>query len=373
MKKTTVIFAALALLSAACNKETPGFVPEGATLSFSIGEIETRASVAGTSAESIMQTLDVYVFFNDSGMGAANGQLETYRRYTPKTTAFSISGNEAIKISLGAKTVVFVANAPSNMAASIKCISDYNNWSAHSWTFAQNSTDMFTMSSKKELTVTGDVRLDSSTDSTLMLKRQVSRVEFKGFKNDLPSSLGKLSLEGAFLYNVNKNIDNSTGTDNNYWRKKDVATALGETSVEKLVNPGAYLPAAAKCTGSLSKGASWAEKDENRYFMYGFPNPVAESTDASTKDWVTKLVIQTKVNGIRYYYPIGIKGMESNKTYVINNVTVSRLGSTSPDKYVSTAALSISVTVKDWDTGTITGNYNGILEGNDIQGWTISL
>ena len=373
MRIITVIFAAAALAMAACDKENPGPSPEGAELSFSIGGMETKASVAGTNAESTMQTLDVYVFFNDSGLGAANGQLETYRRYTPGSTTFSISGKDAIKISLGAKTVVFVANAPSDMVAGIKKKSDYDNWSAHSWTFAQNATDKFTMSLMKELTVTGDVRLDSSADPSLMLRRQVSRVELKGFKNDLPSALGKLTLEGAYLYNVNKSIDNSTGSDDNYWRKKDVATALGETAIEKLVNPGAYLPASAKCTGSLSKGASWTEKDDYKYFMYGFPNPASEAADASGKDWVTKLVIQTKVNGIRYYYPIGIKGMEANKTYVVNNVTVSRLGSTSPDKYVSTAALSISITVRDWDTGTITGNYNGILEGNDAQGWTINL
>ncbi|MBQ5528298.1 MAG: hypothetical protein IIU05_04520 [Bacteroidales bacterium] len=373
MKRKAIVYAAVILLASACEKEAAQQSPGGASLSFHIGEPETKAYVASSSAESMMKSLDVYVFFNDNGLGSANGQLETYRHYTPGTSTFEISGKDAIKVSHGAKTVAFVANAPSDMPAGIRSISDFNNWETHSWSFSDNAIDKFVMTSKKNITISGDIRLDSTKDSTLMLKRLVSRVEFKGFRNDLPASLGKLTLEGAYLYNVNKTIDNSAGADDNFWRKKDAGTALSDAAVEKLVNPGAYLPSAARFAGSLAKGSSWSEKKENKYYMYGFPNPVPEASDAGSKDWVTKLVIQTKVNGIRYYYPIGLKGMESNKTYVINNVTVSRLGSTSPDKYVSTASLSLSISVLDWTTGNVTGNFNGTLEGNGSDGWTISL
>jgi len=350
----TALAAMAFILAAACSTEgiMERQMPES-TISFTISSAapHTKAGLQ-TSAEQMMKTLDVFVFFKDGS--AAEGQLENYLHVTPNSTSYS----GQIKVQQGVKSVVFAANLPSDYPGQIKTLSDYEGLA---WSFAQNARDSFVMDVKAEV----NVNSASYSMDNVNLVRQVSRVELKKVTSSLPSSYGAVTLVGAWLHNVPKvKGETDYSADAKFWRKTDL-DASGNEAVKKMMDPGQAL-STGKFTGTLSSGSSWTGNASEPYYAYGYPNTATQAASADAKDHVTKFVIQIKVNGVNYYYPIGIVGMQSNLAYEIESVELTRLGSTDPDKYVSSASLSLSVTVKDWTKGTITGSYNGTVSGDNF-------
>ena len=100
----------------------------------------------------------------------------------------------------------------------------------------------------------------------------------------------------------------------------------------------------------------------DKYF-YTYPNSAAaQRSDQNTLDETTKLVIETSINmngtPHTYYYPISIPYVQPNYAYTVENVTITRLGSTNPFLPVTTADCTYNVVVRNWDTGAITGSFN---------------
>jgi hypothetical protein len=57
--------------------------------------------------------------------------------------------------------------------------------------------------------------------------------------------------------------------------------------------------------------------------------------------------VEAEVGGYTYYYPITLTDIAPNTAYCYN-LTITRLGSESPDVPVSDCEVKVSVTVKDW-------------------------
>ena len=77
-----------------------------------------------------------------------------------------------------------------------------------------------------------------------------------------------------------------------------------------------------------------------QHAFYSYPN------DATSK--TTRLVIETTLGETKYYYPINLPAMESNKSYEIAEVTITRPGSDDPDVPVSFEDATFSINVIDW-------------------------
>lgn len=96
--------------------------------------------------------------------------------------------------------------------------------------------------------------------------------------------------------------------------------------------------------------------------FYTYPNSSPAAANATTIDYTTKLVIETTLEidseYTRFYYPISIPYTQPNYHYTISNVTIKRIGSTNPALPVTKAECSFTVTIADWDTGEIVGQYN---------------
>ncbi len=112
---------------------------------------------------------------------------------------------------------------------------------------------------------------------------------------------------------------------------------------------------------------------EPDHCFYAYPNPAVPAGSQSETDLTTKVVIETEIeiDGTtqRMYYPISIPYLQPNYAYEIGKVTIKRLGSTDPFHPVTTADCSFVITVKDWDTGDIQGQYNNesAAEGENDQ------
>ena len=74
------------------------------------------------------------------------------------------------------------------------------------------------------------------------------------------------------------------------------------------------------------------------HYFYCYPN---------LTDTKTRLVVEAMVGGYTYYYPVTLDAVDPNTSYDYN-LTITRLGSDSPDVPVEEGTVTFTVTVKDW-------------------------
>jgi len=93
-----------------------------------------------------------------------------------------------------------------------------------------------------------------------------------------------------------------------------------------------------------------------RYF-YCYANPTTEDTQGGTtfSSRYTRLVIEATLGSATYYYPINIVGTNnlllSNYCYEITNLTITGVGSDSPDVVPKKGSVNFTVSVTDWKSG----------------------
>ncbi len=79
--------------------------------------------------------------------------------------------------------------------------------------------------------------------------------------------------------------------------------------------------------------------------FYSYPNPSDGATFGSP---VTRLVIEGKLRGTTYYYPIDLPGLEADVQYRLD-VTLTRAGTTDPDTPAVAGSIHLESQVLDWD------------------------
>ena len=97
----------------------------------------------------------------------------------------------------------------------------------------------------------------------------------------------------------------------------------------------------------MTSSASYDKKNT----FYCYPNP--ESNDNFSSTWSprhTRLVVEALLGDTRYYYPVTLPEIESNKIYDVN-LKITRPGSSLPDIEVDKFAVGFTVQVKDWEIG----------------------
>ena len=352
MKKITLLsVATLTLLFAAsCQKEQmkENCLPEEKTeeqalLTIDISAAATKASGSehGNSAnDAKINSLDILIFNNEEGTG--NGRLEVYRNLSGS----QLTNLSDIKITAttGAKKLFIIGN--SHNGSTLKNITHYSDFEAVESSLLKENVRDFCMTYSCETT------LAPVTEITAQLTRMVARVKLGTLKTNFTGT----AFEGSSLNDVkiyllnahsNKLLHNGEAPGNstvfNYKRAKtsDYENAEMEGILYETVNT------------PLTPGNEITSK-----YFYCYENLLDSET---VSDRYTRLVIEGKLNGTTYYYPINInregfgyaattshKGVKRNASYSINCV-ISGIGSDNPDEIIENSAISVDITVTDWE------------------------
>ena len=90
---------------------------------------------------------------------------------------------------------------------------------------------------------------------------------------------------------------------------------------------------------------------QEHYFYY-YPNPLPETLDTRSETWTrrrTRLVIEAEIDGRTYYYPVTLPASSRNRTYIIEEAVIRKLGSRDPEKDEPGAIdVSFSTSTDDW-------------------------
>ena len=320
----TAVLAAAFMPAVSCSEMVE---PEGAgevhdrdmeriPVTVSIPSMGTK--VTNVSNEDRINSLQVFVFRPD-------GTLDAYA-----------SGNLSelvLDCTAGNREFVAVVNAPDISRISLK-----SQLQAAVSRLDDNSPGSFVMSGSSSIDVS-----EAEKEVEISVARLVARISVKKVTNALsaPAYAGTdIRVTGIYLSNVAGDRPYlSTGTPS-LW-----LNCLGtKADVPSLLYSG-------RLSYSISNGKSYAAA----HYFYCYPNAVAEDTvDSSWSPRFTRIVIETQIAGKTYYYHASIANIESNHLYEIENVQITRLGSPSPEQPVEAGSVSVTVSVADWEEGTVT-------------------
>ena len=309
MKKSIFVFAAALAALVACNKNevTPvgpqnqSETLEPCKLTVGICGSMTKATAVTKDNEAKVNNLQVFVFRGD--------ELDAYA---------SVDNAKELTLSCtaGEREVYALVNAPaySEVSSKTTLIAKVSELSA-------NSLTNFEMVGSKSVTLphTSSVSIDVNRIASRVVLKKVTR----NFTSAALQSLD-FTVDAIYLINVAGNTSYDLSAAPGAWYNVakyniELASLLHDTVGSKIAN-----------------GAS----HDTAHSFYSYPNDAASKT--------TRLVIETTLGTTKYYYPINLPAMESNKSYEIAEVTITRPGSDDPDVPVSFADATFSINVIDW-------------------------
>ena len=331
MKRILLAVSAVALMAmVSCNKSQD--VPSGegrpvlVTVSIS-GEHTgtTKATGVTYSNEEKVNNVQLYIF--------NNGDLENYT---------SVDNAKTIEIAAtsGTRTIWALVNAPA--------LSDIKTESA-----LRSRTSSLEDNAIDGLVMVGYATQDLSDGANvpIVVKRMVSRVSLLRITPQFTFSKENyvMEIQGIYLINVvGSSLYDGSFIDAGVWYNK---LGLGDGS-------------ASECPAMLYDASSATIQNgvphEVEHVFYPYPNPV-ESTGNYSATWSprhTMLVVQVRVVtsgasgtlpvGTVGYYPVELPTLERNKSYVIENIILTKNPGSTPYEPLDDDAVSAVITVDGW-------------------------
>ena len=335
--------AALAAL-ASCNKQpVEKAAAESTTLDVCITSgTSTKSTTVSEGDEAAVARIEVLVF-NESG------GLDAYQLYDGSN--HKVSG---ITSTTGAKTVVAVVNAPDG--SGVGNVTDLASLRALTSHFkADNDPDHFVMYGETAaiLTVSG------TNQVTVEVARLAARIRIDKITRSLGNGgLAALSADDFeivrfYLINVADDVNYGaciSAAANSNWLTDDSAKPAN-------IDNDALVYSAAVATGNANKLAQGSSY-ENVHRLYAYPNASATQK--------TKLVVEIKIDGEYYTFPIAIDTVESNNSYEIRNLTITRLGNWSDgDDVIDTNESTEPIVTTQFDCEIEILPWNLVLLGDD--------
>ena len=299
-----MIFAAMAAVAViGCNEkdvEMPD-VQNGEKIQLTVNLPQAATKVTGAPTDDKVNNVQIFVFDK-------NGLYEA--------STHSTSSSLSLTCTTGEKQIVALVNAPlengvTNIADLRSRTSDLNDCSAGNIVMSGEITE----------------ELTASTTVTMPVERLAARVAVSQVNTDFELEAHQsLSFEIRSIYLVNVAGEKAYLEDNTpaTWYNKTKYAA--GTSLAFLYDVVA--------NGRIENGDSY----DTEHYFYCYPNSTATKT---------RLVIEAEVGGYTYYYPVTLNAVDANTAYTYN-LTITRLGSDSPDIPVADGTVNFTVTVADW-------------------------
>ena len=279
---------------------------------------ETRTTGASPAGESRINGLQVFVFDPD-------GRLES--------SASSSSDTVRLRCRYGEKHIWAVANAPA--LSSVATLQDLLSSVSR---LDDNAPASLVMAGDRPLTVDSDQSVTVPV-SRLCAKVVVGRIT-KAFTSEILQGR-RLTLRRIYLTNVAGDRPfGSSGTVSLWYNRlgyhgecdallcdpvgRDLDPALEETHVF-YVYPNA--------SESVARGAPWSPR-------------------------CTRLVLDADLDGESCYYVIDLPGLESNHSYILSDLVLTRPGAGDEESVTSASAVRFSFSVRRW---TASDPYNEVL------------
>jgi len=395
MKKFFFFAALAAVLTTACNKNGSftGIPDRTAEVSFSLSTAALGTRAAPVEADEVrVNTVDAFVF-NETGDLDAYGHF-TGEDFTTDATTQVTSLKDGKKLSCttgsGKKIWIVINGNDANVT---------NGYSGGVTTEASLKSQVFLLTQNARttgntLTLDNFQMIGSATaalhpgDNTVSVEvsRPVARVWIKKITKDFtsPAQAGALTVKNIYMSNVVGSClyDGTTqiGANNLWFNKYDNGAAGPSVAIDQEGNP--WLNRGLSPAVSIAEGASKTTEIESTFYVMpnnvpwgtGTPAVFGPTGGAAWSPRHTRLVIETEYAGTTYYYgipiadngtkgyPIGkdgddgstYSGLNANYSYEIDELVLTRLGSTSPDEPVIPSMVNFSITVAGWTTKLLT-------------------
>ena len=335
MKKISLILAsALALVAfASCNK-TPGAPEEPSKALNLVVSIDNGTRATGITSndpttEARVNSLQVFVF--------NSGSLDGYGSSNTKTATVSCTSGE--------REIYAVVNAPDLSAVTTK-----EALLATVSTLA-NEVSNFQMIGSTTETLQYDGTVQIHVD------RLAARVVLRGIRNAIENSTLASQFKIISVY-----LTNATG-DVNYGKSADYMPTLwyNRRGYEVDHNLGSFTYDAVNA--NVAAGAT----NSDVHFFYTMPNAFPgkvglETGETAFTPRAVRLLIRVEIAGTLYNYPILLPALQSNKSYEINLVNITKNGNkddgrhdpgdpgdTDEEDPVTGFEQTFEIIVNDWD------------------------
>lgn len=321
MRKRLVVAAMAVAVLSACEKQTfttPTQESETVVLEVNLPSPVTKA--VNVSGEDAISSYQVFVYSLD------NGLLEAYS--TMSGTSTSVKMNCRV----GNKEVVVLANAPDlSNVVSLSALKQTKSLLEH------NSVGALVMEGNDV------VELTASSSVEIKLRRLVAKIRLTGVTVNFESTAynGKsFELVSAYLINVAAdkpylaNVKEDSNAPSLWYNKLGYVSNASYNSILR-----------DNITSGTTKNYS------TEHVFYAYPNPFkADDFSATWSSRPTRLIVEAKLDGQLYYYPIALCELAQNTAYDVS-LTITRPGTTDINADMTKYEDTFTIKVLPWETG----------------------
>lgn len=279
---------------------------------------ETKASGLGGDEEKAVAGYQVMIFDMSSRM------LEAYA--TPDVTASSVN----MTCTTGQKEVVVLANAPD-----VSSIVSYDTFIKTKSLLEHNAIGKLVMEGHASPNLNA-----SGGTVTVDIRRIVSKVVLDGVTVDF-----ELDAYDQMDFTINKIYLTNVAADKSYLAETADPTKWynqnGFTSAQE-VNALVYQEIS-------NVNLKQTKEYKLQHHFYCYPNPCKNDTFSADvwSERPTRLVLETTLGGVLYYYPVALPELKQNTRYHVS-LHIIRPGATSPEQDMDKYAVSFKITIEEW-------------------------
>lgn len=319
--KRKIVFAAMvaAVFSACEKKEIENTVPEAepVTLEVKVPVVPTKVTDVGN--EDAVSSYQIFVYSNDDGM------LEAYMAVSGGTSA------ARVQCTTGSKEIVVLANAPD-----LKTMTSLSQLKETRSRLEHNGVGNLVMEGSKTVVLT------ASSTVEIPLKRLVAKVRLKNVTLDFDSeSYAAMDFEITSVYLINVPADrkyltlasDSPAPAEWYNKLKYESDSRYDALLKDVVNSGPI------------------DSYDREHVFYTYPNPCVNDDYSDVwSERPTRLVVEARLGGMPYYYPISLPVLKQNTVYDVS-LTVTRPGKTEVNDEMQKYEETFNIKVLDWENG----------------------